>query len=142
MKSTDRAMRWMRMTLLFLPSVPLAAFLAVEIRYGGAQHFFLHTFVGWSLALLILLAASYFDRPWSRWDGTLLLALALWAQTPDFLYIAGVYHVDWMDLFWFHIALDEIIAVAMPALGALVVILAACYLRFRAAPLQQSAVRS
>jgi hypothetical protein len=135
MTRADRATRWMRMALLLLPSVPLAAFLAVEVRYGGARHFFLHTFVGWNMGLLGLLTASYLGKPWSRWDGVTLLALALWAQMPDFIYITGVYHVDWMDIFWFHIALDEIILIAMPALGALLAVLLVCYARFRAGPI-------
>jgi hypothetical protein len=57
--------------------------------------------------------------------------LALWAQMPDLLYIQGYYHRDWMDVFLFHIALDEIIALALPALAALWVLLMLCYVRFR-----------
>jgi hypothetical protein len=80
-----------------------------------------------------LLAATYFGRPWSRWDGLALLALALWAQMPDLLYIQGHYHRDWMDVFLFHIALDEIIALSLPTLAVLWILLMVSYVRFRLA---------
>jgi hypothetical protein len=122
---------WLRMGLLMLPSAVLTALLALELRFGATNHFFLHTLTGWDIALIGLLAATYFGRRWSRWDGLALLMLALWAQMPDVLYIQGYYHRDWMDVFLFHIALDEIITLALPALAALWAVLMVCYARFR-----------
>lgn len=120
-----------QVVLLMLPSAVLTAMLALELRFGAARHFFLHTLTGWDVALIGLLAATYFGHARSRWDGLALLVLALWAQMPDLLYIQGYYHRDWMDVFLFHIALDEIIALSLPALAALWVLLMLCYVRFR-----------
>ena len=120
-----------QLVFLMLPSAVLTALLAIELPFGATQHFFLHTLTGWDVALIGLLVASYFGRPWSRWDGLALLVLALWAQMPDLLYIQGYYHRDWMDVFLFHIALDEIIALSLPALAVLWPMLMVCYGRFR-----------
>lgn len=117
---------------LFGPSVLLLPVLLFYRHFEGTPHFFLHTLVGWDVALTLLLAASYGGQPWSRWDGLLLLGLALYALTPDFLYTAGPFHRDWMDLFLFHIALDEILPVALAVLTPLWVLLVLGYLRFRA----------
>ena len=120
-----------QLVFLMLPSTLLTAMLALELRFGAERHFFLHTLTGWDVALIGLLAATYFGRPQSRWDGLALLALALWAQMPDLLYIQGYYHRDWMDVFLFHIALDEIIVLSLPALAVLWALLTVCYVRFR-----------
>jgi hypothetical protein len=68
-----------------------------------------------------------------RWPlvGFYLAAVALWAQMPDLLYIQGYYHRDWMDVFLFHIALDEIIALSLPTLAVLWAVLMVAYVRFR-----------
>ena len=89
------------------------------------------------MGLVALLAASYFSRSWSPWDGLLPLGLALWALTPDFIYIAGPFHRDWMNVFLFHIALDEILPVAVTVLALLWVALLIGYASFRA----QSCIR-
>jgi hypothetical protein len=122
---------WLRLGLLMLPSAVLTALLVLELRFGGTPHFFLHTLMGWDVALIGLLSATYVGRHWSHWDGLALLALALLAQMPDLLYIQGYFHRDWMDVFLFHIALDEIIAISLPALAVLWVLLMIGYARFR-----------
>jgi len=120
-----------QLVFLMLPSAVLTALLALELSFGATRHFFLHTLTGWDVALIGLLAATYFGRPQSRWDGLALLVLALWAQMPDLLYIQGYYHGDWMDVFLFHIALDEIIALSLPTLAILWAVLMVAYVRFR-----------
>jgi peroxiredoxin len=134
---------------LLIPSAALLPVLAVYVRSGGTPHFFVHVFMGWDVALVLLLAATlYGTRPrrgqarsrgprWSfrlRRDGLLPLALALYALFPDFIYTLGPAHRDWMDVFLFHIALDEILPVAVPALAALCVPLVLAYVRFRKSP--------
>jgi len=79
-------------------SAPLLLVLALYIGFKGTPHFFLHTLMGWDVALVLLLVARYFGRPWSRWDGLLLLGLALYALTPDFIYSINPFHRDWMDV--------------------------------------------
>jgi hypothetical protein len=123
--------RWLRLGLLIAPSLPLLAMLALDVRFGATQHFLLHTLTGWDIGLIALLAATYFGRPWRPLDGFVLLAPALWAQLPDIIYITGIYHRDWMDIFLFHIALDEIIAISLPVLAVLWVVLMLSYVYFR-----------
>src|SRR5439155_14148176 len=98
----------------------------------GTPHFVLHSLTGWVVGLMLLLGASYFGRPWSRWDGLLPLGLALWAMMPDFIYIAGPAHKDWMDVFLFHVSLDEILPAGVAVLAALGMVLLLGYARFRA----------
>ena len=131
MRSDRAATHWLRLGLLIAPSLPLLAMLALEVQFGGSQHFFLHTLTGWDIGLIALMAATYFGSPWRPLDGFVLLVFALWAQLPDILYITGIYHRDWMDIFLFHIALDEIIAISLPALAVLWVVLIASYMYFR-----------
>src|SRR5262249_52484938 len=90
--SDHLARRWLRLGLLVAPSLPLLAMLALEVQYGGTQHFFLHTLTGWDIGLIALLAAAYFGRPWRPLDGFVPMVFALWAQLPDILYITGIYH--------------------------------------------------
>lgn len=116
---------------LLLPSVVLLPVFAFYLYFEGAPHFFLHALSGWDVALVLLLAATYAGRHHSRWDGLLPLALALYAMAPDFVYAAGPYHRDWMDVFLFHVALDEVLTVAVPVLALLWVPLLAGYVRFR-----------
>lgn len=116
-----------RLALVLLPSALLAPLLVVETQFGALQHFLLHTLTGWDVALLGLLIGSYAGRATARWDGLAPLALALWANMPDLLYIQGTYHRDWMDLFLFHVALDEILPLALPVLALLWLVLAASY---------------
>ena len=49
----------------------------------------------------------------------MLLVLAVYGLIPDFVYIAGPFHRDWMDVFLFHVALDEILPFALPVLVGL-----------------------
>ncbi len=119
------------MGLLFGPSILLLPGFILYLVFGGTPHFFLHSLVGWDLALILLLTASYFGWPRSRWDGFLPLALALYALTPDFIYLIGPVHKDWMDVFLFHISLDEIMPYALVVLGFLWLVLAASYIWFR-----------
>lgn len=59
----------------------------------------------------------YAGRSQSRWNGVLPLALALYAMTPDFIYGFNPFHRDWMDVFLFHVALDEILPFALIVLA-------------------------
>jgi hypothetical protein len=124
--------RRMQFALLLAPTLALSPLFAIELYFGGAQHFFLHTLMGWNVALLALLAASYFGLAATRLDGVAPLALALWANLPDLLYLGGTYHRDWMDIFLFHIAIDEILTIALPTLIAIWLLLMLSYARFRA----------
>jgi hypothetical protein len=108
--------------------------LSLYFRFGATPHFFLHTLMGWDVALLLLLTATYFGGSSSRWDGLVLLMLALYALTPDFIYAIGPYHRDWMDIFLLHTALDEILPVALPILVLLWIVLLAGYTWFRTRP--------
>ncbi|MGD9889910.1 MAG: hypothetical protein AB7R89_01495 [Dehalococcoidia bacterium] len=121
---------WQPLVSLLALSLPLLLLLALYYRFDGTPHFFLHTLTGWNIGLVRLLAATYYGQRWSYWDGLLPLGLALWALTPDSIYIAGPYHRDWMDLFLFHVALDEILPVALVVLTALWLVLIVGYARF------------
>lgn len=123
---------WRRLAWLLGPSVPLLPALALYRRFEGTPHFFLHALMGWDVALIALLTVTYCGRRWSRWDGVLPLALALYALAPDFIYTAGPFHRDWMDVFLFHVALDEILPLALPVLAILWAVLLGGYWRFRA----------
>lgn len=124
-----------RLVWLFGPSAVLVPVLAEYVRFEGAPHFLLHTLAGWDIALIVLLIAADAGRPWSRLDGFLPLAVAIYALTPDFIYAAGPYHRDWMDVFLLHVALDEILPHAVPVLGLVWIALVAGYVRFRAGAL-------
>ena len=88
--------------------------------------------MGWDVALLLLLTATYLGRLRTPWDGLLPLGLALYAMAPDFVYFGGLEHRDWMDVFLFHVALDEILPLALPVLAANWVLLLLAYARYRA----------
>ncbi len=60
------------------------------------------------------------------------LGLALYAMTPDFMYSFNPFHRDWMDVFLFHVALDEILPFALTVLAVLWIILLIGYSWFRA----------
>jgi len=87
--------------------------------------------MGWDVALLLLIALTACGFSWSRWDGVAPLALAFYAMTPDFVYALGPFHRDWMDVFLFHVALDEMLPIALPVLLFLWVVLLVGYVRFR-----------
>lgn len=123
--------RWRALAVLLGPSVLLLPILVLYLRFKGTLHFFLHTLIGWDAALVLLLAVTYFGRPRSRWDGFLPLALTLFAMTPDFIYSFGPFHRDWMDVFLFHVALDETLPVALVILAVLWAVLLLGYLWFR-----------
>ena len=111
------------------------------IRYwqaGSVPHFFLHALMGWDVGLILLLIAAYAGRPQGRFDGLVPLGLVLYAQTPDFIYLLGPYHRDWMDMFLFHVSLDEILPLALAVLSPLWVILFAAYVVAIARPGQQA----
>lgn len=131
MSRGERLRSWSSFGWLLGPSAVLLPVLAVYLRFEGAPHFVLHLLMGWDVALTLLLAATYAGPVWSRWDGLPPLALALYALTPDFIYGAGPYHRDWMDVFLFHIALDEILPFAVPVLGLLWAVLLGGYARVR-----------
>lgn len=120
-----------RLSFLLGPSILLIPVLVLYLHYDGTPHFFLHSLTGWDVALVLLLVASYYGWSWSPWDGLLPLLLALWALTPDFVYIAGPYHRDWVNVFLFHIGLDEILPSAVIVLAMVWFVLVLGYLRFR-----------
>jgi hypothetical protein len=123
--------RWRRLTALLVPSLLLLPLMAFYVRFDGTPHFFLHTLMGWDVGLILLLLGAYYGQPPRWWDGLWPLGLALYALTPDFIYMVGPPHRDWMDVFLFHVALDEILPFAVLALAILWVVLLAGYIRFR-----------
>lgn len=67
-------------------------------------HWFTHLFVGASLALVAMaLVARCLGRP-VPYPLVWLLAGHLFAMAPDLLFVAGVAHRRWMDVFAGHIA--------------------------------------
>ena len=128
-------LRWRAVAVLFLPSTVLAPIAVFYQQYDGAPHFFLHTLMGWDVGLAALLLATLVGGRMSRADGVVLLVLALYAMTPDFIYEVGPFHRDWMDVFLFHVSLDELLPLALPVLAILWVVLVVAYFRFRALPL-------
>lgn len=52
-------------------------------------------------------------------------------MAPDFVYFGGPAHRDWMDVFLFHIALDEIHPLALPVLALNSVLLLPADARYR-----------
>ncbi|MDP9379171.1 MAG: hypothetical protein M3Q29_03305 [Chloroflexota bacterium] len=127
----SRAPAWRGLAALLLPSSPLLFVLVYYAHFGGVPHFFLHTLMGWDVALLLLLTATCLGRPRTCWDGLLTLGLALYAMAPDFVYFSGPAHRDWMDVFLFHVALDEILPLALPVLAVNWVLLLLAYARYR-----------
>lgn len=123
--------RQLQLAFLFMPTLALTPLLGLEFYFNGTQHFALHTLMGWDVALLGLLAASFFGFAASPWDGVPPLVLALWSNMPDLLYLQGYYHRDWMNIYLFHVAIDEILFLALPVLFVLWVVLLLSYLRFR-----------
>lgn len=122
---------WKRGVVLLLPSLVLLPVFVFYVQYDGTAHFFLHTLMGWNVGLILLLALTTRNLPWSRWDGITPFLLALYALTPDFIYVSGPFHRDWMDIFLFHVSLDEILPIALPVLALLWLALLAGYLYFR-----------
>jgi len=107
------------------------------IRYwqaGSVPHFFLHALMGWDVGLILLLVAAYAGQPQGRFDGLVPIGLVLYAQTPDFIYLIGPYHRDWMDVFLFHVSLDEVLPLALAVLSLLWVILFVAYVVATARP--------
>ncbi len=127
---------WKLVVVLLGPSVLLFPVLALYITFEGTPHFFLHTLVGWDVALVVLLGATTLGRSLSTFDGLLPLGLALYALTPDFIYRFGPFHRDWMDLFLFHVALDETLPFVLPLLIVLWIVLLIGYLSFCARTLR------
>jgi len=117
-----------RLAMILLPSSLLLPVLILYLNAGGTSHFFLHTLMGWNIGLVLLSIAMSFGRSWSRWDGFLPLGVSFYALTPDFIYRFGPFHRDWMDLFLFHVSLDETLAPALPVLAILWVMLLVGYI--------------
>lgn len=122
------------LAVLLLPSLVLVAPLSFYAYFGGLPHFALHMLMGWDTGLLLLLAASLADIRRRSWEGVLPVLLALLAMTPDFIFVAGPYHRDWMDIFLFHVSLDEILPWAVVILLALWLVLLTAYRWFRVVP--------
>lgn len=123
---------WKKLAALLGPSLLLLPILVLYLSFKGTPHFFLHTLMGWDLALILLLVMRYAGRHPSRWDGVLPLALALYAMTPDFIYSFNPFHRDWMDVFLFHVALDEILPFALIILALLWIVLLVGYVQLPA----------
>ena len=55
-------MQWTRlvrpMGTLLAPSIPLLVVLALYVGFKSTLHFFLHTLMGWNIALIVLIAAA------------------------------------------------------------------------------------
>lgn len=99
--------------------------------YNGApEHFFLHLLTGADVGITVLLAAALAGR--RRLAGAIWLPplLGLYAMTPDTVWVIGPAHRDWMDVFLLHVALDEILPIALPELALLCLGLFAAYRAF------------
>ena len=114
--------------ILGTPALLLIAPFLFYQHFGGVPHFLLHTLMGWDIGLLVLLAARLLGWRSHRWEGLVPVALAFWAMAPDFIYVTGPYHRDWMDIFLFHVSLDEILPYAAVVEGLLALLLTATYL--------------
>ncbi len=119
---------WRSIFWLLGPSVVLLLGLQEYLRAGSAPHFFLHALMGWDVGMILLLAAMRVGRSPTRWDGWVPIVCVLYAQIPDFLYLVGPFHRDWMDVFLFHVSLDEILPVALAVLAPLWVLLLLGYM--------------
>ncbi|MHB8573946.1 MAG: hypothetical protein ACYDCQ_01315 [Dehalococcoidia bacterium] len=120
------------MVILFGPSLLLVIPFLFYQHFGGLPHFLLHTLMGWDVALLVLLAATLRGPRVRIWEGGIPVILAYWAMMPDFIYVTGPYHRDWMDLFLFHVSLDEILPWAAATEAVVWLVLVTTYVRYRA----------
>ncbi len=131
--SRSRLPAWLRNAgILLWPSLLLIAPSIFYWHFGGVPHFLLHTLMGWDVGLLLLLAATLLGWRIRAWEGFIPALLAFWAMTPDFIYVTGPYHRDWMDLFLFHVSLDEILPYAVAIEAIVWLILFSSYVYFRA----------
>jgi len=117
-----------RLAIILLPSSFLLPVLLLYLNADGTAHFFLHTLMGWNIGLVLLSVSLSCGRSRSRWDGFLPLGVSFYAFVPDFIYRFGPFHRDWMDLFLFHVSLDETLAPALPVLAILWMILLVGYI--------------
>lgn len=127
MRHREPTSLWRRIGRFAAPSLLLVIGLIRYWQSGSVPHFFLHALMGWDVALILLLVTAYAGRPQGRFDGLVPMGLVLYAQIPDFIYLFGPYHHDWMDVFLFHISLDEILPLALAVLSPLWVILFVAY---------------
>ncbi len=128
-----RSQAWLRHAgVLLAPSLLLIAPFVFYRYFGGVPHFLLHTLMGWDVGLLLLLAATLVGWHIRVWEGFIPTLLAFWAMTPDFIYVTGPYHRDWMDLFLFHVSLDEILPYAVAIEAVVWLVLLSSYIYFRA----------
>ncbi len=58
--------RWRQLAMVLGPSLLLLPVLGLYLYFKGTPHFFLHTLIGWDVALVLLLLATYFGRSPSR----------------------------------------------------------------------------
>ncbi len=112
---------------LLAPSALLPLGFLAYSHGGSVPHFFLHALMGWNAALIVFLLSTLIGRRPMRWDGLLPIALVVYAQVPDIIYVFGPYHRDWMDVFLFHISLDEVLPLALAVLTPLWLVLFATY---------------
>ncbi|MHB8647885.1 MAG: hypothetical protein ACYDAR_19050 [Thermomicrobiales bacterium] len=129
MTEAARGDRPRELAWLLAPSVVLSAGLLQYRRADSTSHFFLHMLMGWDVAFLVLLSARYLGHPFHRFDGLIPIAFVVYAQMPDFIYLVGPFHRDWMDIFLFHVALDEILPLGLVVLVPLWAALFLSYLR-------------
>ncbi len=118
-----------RLAIILLPSSFLLPVLLLYLNADGTAHFFLHTLMGWNIGLVLLSVSLSCGRSRSRWDGFLPLGVSFYALVPDFIYRFGPFHRDWMDLFLFHVSLDETLVPALPVLAILWMMLLIGYIR-------------
>jgi hypothetical protein len=52
-------------------------------------------------------------------------------MSPDFIYVTGRYHRDWMDIFLFHVSVDEILPYAVVVETVVGLLLLGSYFYFR-----------
>ncbi len=129
MREEARGNRPRQLAWLLAPSIVLSVGLLQYRRADSTAHFLLHMLMGWDVAFLALLSVCYLGKPFHRFDGLFAIAFVVYAQMPDFVYLIGPFHRDWMDVFLFHVALDEVLPLALAVLIPLWVVLFLSYLR-------------
>lgn len=99
---TDRARPAGRTELVIVGVVEVVAVLAYTSR-DASFHWFVHFFVGAAAALLLTAVATLLLRRPLRHIGAAVLCGHAIAAFPDVLFLLGVAHARWMDVFLGHI---------------------------------------
>lgn len=96
------------------------------LRNGALDHYLLHPLVALATTLPFLLLARALG--WKvREELIICYGFVNFARFPDYLFVAGMDHQEWMNVFLLHLAFDDIIRPALLFLGAQVAVLGVAY---------------